>query len=176
MDSDDLNLMEHSAELFRGGAHERRPERVSFDVENCSHSISIQAKRPFHAAPRGRTRRRSSVARPYIARLTSLSVAIWHSVCPSDQGPMMAAATALSFAWNSAAKDASRRRRPPKGALHHTVPNAGPPNLPEHLPFRRSPPAMVGSLRRETAMDSRPASSIFLVEIRKRDTTAYAVA
>ena len=55
-------------------------------------------------------RRRSSLARPCIWRLTSLSLVIWPSVCPLDQGSTSAAATALSSACSPFAKDAKRGR------------------------------------------------------------------
>jgi IS5 family transposase len=61
-----------------------------------------------HAAPRRRALRRSGFARPYIWRLTSLSLVMWPSVCPLDQGSARAAATACSSARSPFAKEASR--------------------------------------------------------------------
>jgi len=52
----------------------------------------------FHAGWAIRARRRSIFPRPYIWRLTSLSLVIWPSVCPLDQGSTMAARTAASSA------------------------------------------------------------------------------
>jgi hypothetical protein len=64
--------------------------------------------RRFYPAPMTRAWRRSSFPRPYIWRFTSLSLVIWPSVWPFDQGSPSAAATALSSACSPFAKDASR--------------------------------------------------------------------
>ena len=56
----------------------------SLSVHLCGH----------HAAPSSRALRRSSFARPYIWRLTSLSLVMCRSVCPLDHGSDRAAATA----------------------------------------------------------------------------------
>src|SRR4051812_42621345 len=47
-----------------------------------------------HVAPISRACSKSSLARPYIWRFTSLSLVIWPSVCPLDQDVVIAALTA----------------------------------------------------------------------------------
>ena len=59
-----------------------------------SESLLVQSMSMVHAAPRRRARSRSSLARPYICLLIILSLVIWPSVWPFDQGSAIAARTA----------------------------------------------------------------------------------
>src|SRR4051812_38972061 len=64
-----------------------------------------------HVAPTSRACSKSSLARPYIWRLTSLSLVIWPSVCPLDQEVVIAALTAALSLMTPLAKDMTRLAR-----------------------------------------------------------------
>ncbi|MET4115906.1 transposase [Bradyrhizobium sp. JR1.5] len=64
-----------------------------------------------HVAPISRACSKSSLARPYIWRLTSLSLVIWPSVCPLDHDVAIAALTAALSLMTPLAKDMTRLAR-----------------------------------------------------------------
>ena len=68
--------------------------RVCISTRMGRDSISVQSGGIGHAGATRRARRRSRRARPYICRLTSLSLVICPSVGPFDYGSVRAAVTA----------------------------------------------------------------------------------
>jgi hypothetical protein len=73
-----------------------------------SASFSVQLVVAHHAGVRRRTRSRSSLARPYIWRFTSLSLVICPSVWPFDHGSTNAAITAARSALMPLPNELSR--------------------------------------------------------------------
>lgn len=80
---------------------------MSIDVNKGSDSLSMQFDVGRHAWRTRRARRRSRGARPYICRLTSLSLVIWLSVCPFDHSSVSAAVTTDKSAAMPFPNDAS---------------------------------------------------------------------